>query len=194
MSIAQLSLTDLLRQHVTLELECIDRLYLNAYVPKLQYEGGARWYLRQQRGHTVPTSAGMAPLTRAFVAAIDAYVAEHELPVLTFKPGQRKDDLVKPYLARAAGAEGIYLLGKAQEKTATFRTRKGYGPRTRDRAPKLFRTTAMVNQYYFYGVDADFGPFFLKFSSYFPFTAKVCLNGHEYLKRQLARAGVAFEP
>ena len=194
MSINPLSLTDLLREHVTLEIECIDRMYLNLYVPKLQYEGGARWYLRQQRGHSVPTSAGMEPLTRAFVAAIDAYAAEHELPVLSFQPGQRKDDLVAPYLARCAGHDEIYLLGKAQEKTTTFRTHKGHGPRTAGRAPELYRSTAMVKHYYLYGVDTDFGPFFIKFSTYFPFTAKVCLNGHEYLKRQLTRAGVAFEP
>jgi DNA-binding PadR family transcriptional regulator len=192
MSINPIPLAELLRQHVTFELECIDRMYLNVYVPKLQYEGGARWYLRTQRGHSVPTSAGMAPLTRAFVAALDAYAATHQLPVLTFKPGVRKDDVVAPYLAQTGGAEGIYLLGKAQEKTRTFRTRKGYGPRTQHRAPELFSTTAMVNQYYCYGVDADFGPFFLKFSSYFPFSAKVCLNGHEWLKRQLTRAGIAW--
>jgi len=196
MSIAQLSLTELLRQHVTLELECIDplRVYLNLYVPKLQYEGGARWYLRTQRGHSVPTSAGMGPLTQAFVAAVDAYAAAHPLPVLTFKPGERKDDVVAPYLAKRAGQTGLYLVGKAQEKTTTFRTHKGHGPRTRDRAPQLYRSTAMVKHYYLYGVDADFGPFFIKFSTYFPFTAKVCLNGHEWLKRQLARASVAFAP
>jgi len=51
----------------------------------------------------------------------------------------------------------------------------------------------MVNQYYIYCVDEDFGPFFLKFSSYFPYNAKLCLNGHEYVKRQLAREGIAFE-
>jgi hypothetical protein len=37
----------------------------------------------------------------------------------------------------------------------------------------------MVNQYYFYCVDADFGPSFLKLSSYVPDHAKLCLNGHE---------------
>jgi hypothetical protein len=42
-------------------------------------------------------------------------------------------------------------------------------------------------------VDRDFGPFFLKFCSYFPFNAKLCLNGHEYAKQQLARKGIAFE-
>jgi hypothetical protein len=54
------------------------------------------------------------------------------------------------------------------------------------------RSTAMVNHYYFYCVDADFGPFFLKFCSYFPYNAKLCLNGHEYLKRQLAQEEIAF--
>ncbi|MCA1838128.1 MAG: helix-turn-helix domain-containing protein [Actinobacteria bacterium] len=198
MSINPLSLTDLLHDHVTLEIECIDRMYLNLYVPQLQYEGGARWYLRTQRGQGVPTSAGMEPLTRAFVAAIEAYATEHALPVLSFQPGQRKDDVVAPYLAKflakSAGQTGIYLLGKAQEKTTTFRTHKGHGPRTVGRAPQLYRSTAMVKHYYLYGLDADFGPFFIKFSTYFPFTAKVCLNGHEYLKRQLKRAGIAFEP
>jgi hypothetical protein len=51
----------------------------------------------------------------------------------------------------------------------------------------------MVNQYYFYGIDADFGPFFLKFSSYFPYGGKLCINGHEYLKWQLTKEGIAFE-
>ena len=51
----------------------------------------------------------------------------------------------------------------------------------------------MVNVYYFYCVDQNFGPFFLKFCSYFPYTAKLCLNGHEYFKCQLARRGIAFQ-
>jgi hypothetical protein len=43
-------------------------------------------------------------------------------------------------------------------------------------------------------VDEDFGPLFIKFSSYFPYTARVCLNGNEYLKRQLEKEGIAYEP
>ena len=56
------------------------------------------------------------------------------------------------------------------------------------------KSTALVNHYYFYCVDRDFGPFFLKFCSYFPYNAKLCLNGHEYLKRQLEQQGIAYEP
>src|SRR5215469_1513511 len=51
----------------------------------------------------------------------------------------------------------------------------------------------MVNNFYIYCVDRDFGPFFLKFCSYFPYNAKLCLNGHEWLKRQLKHRGIGFE-
>ena len=51
----------------------------------------------------------------------------------------------------------------------------------------------MVNHFYFYAVDRDFGPFFLKFGTYFPYTGKLCLNGHEYVKRQLVQRGIAYE-
>jgi hypothetical protein len=193
MSITQTSLAELLREHVTLEVESIDRMYLNVYIPKLQRESGASWFLKQQRQYPVASSAAMAPISRALVAAIETYAKVHQVPVLTFEKGQRKDDVVAPYLKQAAGQEGIVLIGKAQEKTTTFRTTKGFGPRSQDRWPRLLRTTAMVNQYYFYGLDVDFGPFFFKFSSYFPYTAKFCLNGHEYLKQQLAQAGIAYE-
>jgi hypothetical protein len=193
MSIAQISLAELLREHVTLEVESIDRMYLNVYIPKLQRESGASWFLKQQRQYPVASSAAMAPISRAFVEAIEAYAQDRQIPILSFGKGERKDDVVAPYLKRAAGREGIVLIGKAQEKTTTFRTTKGHGPRSADRYPRLLRTTAMVNQYYFYGMDVDFGRFFFKFSSYFPYTAKFYLNGHEYLKRQLAQAGIACE-
>ncbi len=193
MSITQTSLAEILREHVTLEVESIDRMYLNIYIPRLQRESGASWFLKQQRKYPVASSAAMAPISRAFVEGIETYAQTHQIPMLSFEKGQRKDDVVAPYLRQAAGREGIALIGKAQEKTTTFRTTKGHGPRSADRYPRLFRTTAMVNQYYFYGVDIDFGPFFFKFSSYFPYTAKFCLNGHEYLKRQLAQAGIAYE-
>jgi hypothetical protein len=43
-------------------------------------------------------------------------------------------------------------------------------------------------------VDSDFGPFFLKFCSYFPYTAKLCLNGNHWAQRQAAKAGIGFVP
>ncbi|MGA8476882.1 MAG: hypothetical protein WB696_02885 [Chthoniobacterales bacterium] len=51
----------------------------------------------------------------------------------------------------------------------------------------------MVNHYYWYGLDRDFGPFFLKFCSYFPYNAKLCLNGHEYAQCQLRQQAIPYQ-
>jgi hypothetical protein len=178
---------------VTLEVEGIDRMYLNVYQPRLQCEGQVAAFFRHQRGHTFASSALMDPMTKRFVAAIEDFTQHQGIPLFSFTPGQRKEDVALEYRARFRGTEGVLFVGKAQEKTPVFRTEKRKNPKTGQGYPWIVRSTAMVNHYYFYCVDADFGPFFLKFCSYFPYNAKLCLNGHEYLKRQLAKEGIAFE-
>jgi hypothetical protein len=74
-----------------------------------------------------------------------------------------------------------------------FRTEKRRNPVTGATYPWIVRSTGVVNQFYIYCVDGDFGPFFLKFCSYFPYNAKLCINGHEWAKRQAAKAGIGFE-
>jgi hypothetical protein len=189
------TVAEVLAEHVTLELEGIDRLYLNVYVPRLQSPAGVAHFFRGHRGQPFASSALMAPISRAFIAAMERFVREHDVPLLTFAKGQRKDDIAKEHLARfirAGHDEGVLFVGKAQEKAPVIRTVKR---RTADGRPYpwLVPATAMVNQYYVYAVDRDFGPFFLKFSSYFPYTARLCLNGHEYLKRQLTTAGIGYQ-
>jgi len=85
------------------------------------------------------------------------------------------------------------LIGKAQEKTSVFRTERRRNEKTGVTYPWLVRSTAMVNHFYIYVVDRDFGPFFLKFCTYFPYNAKLCLNGHEYVKRQLDQKGIGYQ-
>jgi hypothetical protein len=182
-----------LQHHVTLEVEAIDRLYLNAYVPTLQTPEGVVGFFRRHRGQPIASSALMAPISTAFVAAIERFVTAHGLSLVTFAKGERKEDVARAHLATFTGREGVLFVGKAQEKITTFRTQRRRNRHTGQAYPWIVKTTALVNQYYFYLVDEDFGPLFIKFSSYFPYTARVCLNGHEYIKRQLTRQGIAFE-
>lgn len=188
-----LSVAQVLADHVTLELECPDRMYLNGYVPSLQTEGGVVHFFRHHRGQPFVSSALMDPISRAFVRSIERFVATAQVPLVTFAKGERKDDVAARHLARFEQPEGVLFVGKAQEKTGAFRTYKRRNPVTGQTYPWIYRTTTLANQYYFYLVDADFGPLFIKFGSYFPYPVKVCLNGHEYLKRQLAQRGIAFE-
>ena len=187
------SVADILSHHVKLAVEGIDRMYLNIYVPKLQHEQGIVWFFREHRGLPVPSAAVMSPMSRNFVAKLEGYAAQHEVPLVQFRKGQRKDEVMAEHLRKFQRPEGVVFIGKAQEKTPVFRTEKRKSPKTGRPYPWIVRSTAMVNHYYVYAVDRDFGPFFLKFCSYFPFNAKLCLNGHEYAKRQLAQEGIAFE-
>jgi len=189
MSVPQ-SVAEILNHHLTFQLECIDRMYLNVYVPRLQCEGGIAQFFRGHRGHKFASSALMDPMTKAFVAAMEGFAKQHEIAVVQFHKGQRKDDVMKEHLARFDKPEGVVFIGKAQEKTPVFRTEKRRNPQTGHAYPWIVRSSAMVNHFYCYCLDRDFGPFFLKFCSYFPYNAKLCLNGHEYAKRQLRKDGI----
>ena len=187
------SVADILSHHVTLAVEGIDRMYLNVFIPGLQYEAGIVRFFRAHRGQPLPSAALMNPMTRGFVAKLESFVAQRAIPLVAFRKGERKDAVMAEHLRHFAQDEGVVFVGKAQEKTPVFRTEKRRSPTTGRPYPWIVKSTAMVNHYYIYAVDRDFGPFFLKFCSYFPFNAKLCLNGHEYAKRQLAQEGIAFE-
>src|SRR6266436_5217333 len=188
------NVAEIIRQHVTLEVESIDRMYLNIYVPDLQRAQGVLSFFRYNRGKSFASSTLMGEMTRSFVAALESFISKEKIPVVNFEKGQRKDDIAAEYRAKFTGDEGILFIGKAQEKASVFRTEKRYNSQTGQSYPWLQRSTAIVNHYYIYAIDHDFGPFFLKFCSYFPYNAKLCLNGHEWAKRQLAHRGIAFEP
>jgi hypothetical protein len=192
MSVAR-SVAEVLRDHVELEVEAIDRMYLNVYVPHLQTVGATVGYLRKHRGQRFASTTAVAPMTEAFIRNIEEFVDRQGIDLVSFVKRQRKDDVTQQYLRRFEATEGVLYVGKAQEKARVMRTERRRSSTTGATYPWIVESTAMVNHYYFYCVDQDFGPFFLKFCSYFPYNAKLCINGNEYLKRQLAKRGVAFE-
>jgi len=186
------SVAEVLSEHVVFEVECIDRMYLNVYVPQLQYAGGLLGYVQRQLGLPIASTAPLARITDRFAAAMHRFAEREAIPWVDFAKGQRKDDVMHEQLAGFTAAEGVVFIGRAQEKTPLFRTEKR---RDRDGRsyPWIVKTTGVVNQFYVYCVDDDFGPFFLKFCSYFPYNAKLCINGNHWAQRQAAKAGIGFE-
>ena len=135
-------------------------MYLNAYVPSLQTGAGFAFFVKTQLGARVPSTVPVAPMSEPFVKAIERFVGTQRIDLVTFEKGQPKHDVAKTYLATFEGDEGVLFVGKAQEKASVFRTEK-----RRDGAghtyPWIIRSTAMVNHYYIYILDRDFGPLFL---------------------------------
>jgi len=180
---------DVLAEHVTFQIECIDRMYLNVYVPQLQYTGGLLRFIHRQLGLPIASTAPLASITDAFTTAVRRFARDNDVPWVDFIKGHRKDDVAHEYLASFTGIEGVLFIGRAQEKTSLFRTEKRLNADGTS-YPWIVKTTGLVNHFYFYCVDEDFGPFFLKFCSYFPYNAKLCINGNEYAKRQATQAGI----
>jgi hypothetical protein len=188
------TVSDVVAEHTVFEIECIDRMYLNVYVPQLQYAAGIVGYVHRQLGLPIASTAPLGKITDEFSTAMRRFAVDQGVPWVNFVKGQRKDEVMHEHLARfetAGLTEGVLFIGRAQEKTTLFRTEKRHNAEGRP-YPWIVKTTGFVNHFYLYAVDADFGPFFLKFCSYFPYNAKLCVNGNEWAKRQAAQAGIGF--
>ena len=119
------SVADVLSDHVVFELESIDRLYCNLYVPQLQRAEGIVGFIRSHLGQPIASTAAIAPMSRDFVTRLRAFADQHAIPQVDFARGQRKDDVMHQYLAafEADGrTEGVLFIGRAQEKNSVFRT------------------------------------------------------------------------
>ncbi|MBI3262930.1 MAG: hypothetical protein HYZ58_07245 [Acidobacteria bacterium] len=181
----------IIKDHVTLSIRCIDRIYAQGYMPKLQTSGGLCYFLRDHLGHPIPSPALFPPMHDRFVKGVEAFAADGRVPFIKFESGQDKDAIVAAYRARFSGQDGVVVIGVAQEKARAFKAHKRTGPRggvTFD----FTRQSVAVNHYYFYVQDPVWGPAFLKIGTYVPYPVKLCLNGHEWAKQQLRRAGIPF--
>jgi hypothetical protein len=107
------SVTELLDGHVGLEVECLDRVYLNAYVPNLQVSGQVVTFLTRHRGQPIPSPALFARIGNRFRDQVARYARDHQIPLLHFGKHDRKIDKVRPLLAAAEQAErpGVVAIG-----------------------------------------------------------------------------------
>lgn len=161
-------------------------------MPTLQTPGQLVAFCRDHLGAVVPSPALFGQVRERVVRAVDAFIEQHHVPLVHFRRGQRKDDVAAWHRARFRDAEGVVFVGVAQEKAASFKGRRQVGPDGHV-GFAFSRQPVAVNQYYFYVQDAEWGPAFLKVSSYLPYPARVCLNGHEWAKQRLRHEGIAFE-
>jgi len=181
----------LLRDHVTLRCRSIDRIFLQAYVPRLQAVGDVCTFLRWQRKYPIPSSAAFGKIGDAYVKAVYRFAGVNHIPVVHFKKGEKKEETARPYLEAAAreGKDRVVLIGMAQEKASVWRSwpRKG---QEKARHPHMDwgREMAYINHFYFYLWDSEWGAAFWKTNAYAPWPIWLWLNGHEWAKRQLAKA------
>jgi hypothetical protein len=186
----------LLRDHVTLTCCSIDRIFLQAYVPKLQTVGWVCHFLRWQRGYGIPSSAAFGKIGEAYVAEVHRFAKASGIAVIHFAKGQNKEQIARPYIEAAAadGGKGkVALIGIAQEKALTWRSWKAKGQQNAAHPHMEWgRQMAFVNHFYFYLWDPEWGPAFWKTNAYAPYPVWLWLNGHEWAKRQCAKGRIGY--
>jgi len=187
------TVNDVLDGHVALDIECLDRIYLNAYVPVLQTSAQVVAFLSGHLGFPFPSPVLFRQLGERFRKAVAAFAEANDIPWVRFGKGEAKLEVMAPHLARqaATGRSGVAAVGVAQEFQRVWTAYEG---KTSTGTPRwsFAKTDRRVTCYYFYLWDEGFGPAFIKVCAYFPYPAKIWLNGHEWVKRQAERAGIGF--
>jgi hypothetical protein len=191
-----LRVADVVEGHVVLDVRCLDRLYLNGYVPNLQVCGQVVSFMTAHLKFPIPSPAIMEKIGTRFRGGVKRFAAVHQVPVVAFGREDRKQEVMAPYLARqaATGRSGVAAIGVAQEFQNVFT-----GTRSKDRGStgnqvwySFAKADRRVTCFYFYIWDTQFGGSFIKVCAYFPYPIKVWLNGHEWAKQQARHAGIGF--
>jgi hypothetical protein len=111
------SVADVLRDHVVLELESIDRMYLNVYVPHLQTVGAVVGYLHcPHKGQRFESTATVAPMTDAFVRNIEHFVEREGVDMVVFDRKQRKDDVTQQYCSASRRPKACSMSAKPRRR------------------------------------------------------------------------------
>ncbi len=122
------TVNELLQDHVTLSVSCVDRLYVNGYLPKLQGSGQLAWFLGQYLGGRIPSLAQLKPIHDRFVTSVDRFVQQQQIPLIPFQRGQRKDDIAAEHRRNFQAEQGVVIVGTAQERCSSFKSRKRQTP------------------------------------------------------------------
>ena len=99
---AVVTVNDVLDGHVGLDVECLDRIYLNGYVPNLQVGGQVVSFMTAHLGNPIPSPAIMEKIGTAFRTAVDRFATDNKIAVVRFGKDDRKIEVMRPYLARQA--------------------------------------------------------------------------------------------
>ncbi len=145
---AVVSAADMVSGHVGLDISCLDGLYVTGFVAKLQTPGGVVYFLHDHRGQPIASPALFEPIGAKFRRDMKDWAQANGVPVVTFKAGDRKVEVMRPYLEQAAGPQ--FSFTKQQRRVLVF---------------------------YVYIWDQRMGPGFIKICTYFPYPIKVWVNG-----------------
>jgi hypothetical protein len=167
-------------------LGCHDRVLFKGYLPFSDEAHLNRFVDHTLRIKRKDFLAFAAAQSQLLVTHAKGLAAQHDAPYLYLQGRHRKEDLVQQHIRERRLSEGLVCVLCCQETCRTVKLRYGDG------RPRLVFTRRPQRVLYFYFLDPQFGLRHVRVQTWFPFATQVCVNGHDWLARQLHGAGLGF--
>jgi hypothetical protein len=125
-----LTVNDVLDGHVVPDIECLDRIYLNACVPILQTSSQVVAFLSGHLGFPFPSPVLFRQMGDRFRKAVMSFSDASDIPWIKFGKDEAKLEVMAPHLARqaATGRSGAAAIGVAQEFQRVWTAYEGKTP------------------------------------------------------------------
>jgi hypothetical protein len=177
------------RPSIRFQYSCFDRMLLNAVVQPLQQPAMIVGFLDKCRQVPSITRAYFREVSEDYHRFVERLAASQRVQIVQPPKGVRREGWVEPFYQRFGSRFGIVVILKSRDNA-----RVAVSYPTSSGGNRIEVCTRFVWQYYFYLRDHEWGRLFLRICPYFPFNARVCLNQHEWLARQLHAEGIFFRP
>jgi hypothetical protein len=166
-------------------LSCFDRVVFKGYLP-LSWPGAMERFIAAQGLLIKDFKAFVPRQAERIVEHAKAFAKAAGRDYRHLRGPTRKEELAHDIAKRDGIEEGLVCVLSAVERCRSFRIVGGLG------RPKIQPDTRTCLCLYFYFQHADLGFLSVRIQSWFPFTIQICINGHEWLARQLDRVGMKF--
>jgi hypothetical protein len=187
--------TQLFGSFLAFVYHCFDRVVIHGYLTGLSRPEQAVYFFRQVLGVAVVNKEILSQRTDDYRGWVEAYAANHRIPMEWAEKGTRKEDYVLPALGRMEkrSAYGVYFIFKSMEQGRTFRISVPKFPTEDPNYRILAHQRSRFTHYYFYIRDEVLGPIIVRMASFFPFHATYWLNGHSFMEQELKRRQIGFQ-
>jgi len=175
------------QQSIRFQYSCFDRMLLNAVVQPMQRPALIVGYLDKCKHVPSITKTYFRQVSEGYHHFVEQLAWRDGVQIVEPPKGVRREDWVEPFYKTFGRGFGVVVILKSRENA---RVAVSYA--TPSGGNRIEVCTRFVWQYYFYVRDRDWGRMFLRICPYFPFNARVCVNQHEHLARQLEREGIPF--
>lgn len=183
------------REHVVGTLQGYDRMLFRGCLRSISYAGGLDKFLGAQGVGYADFGTFAEGLSERLKSHAEELARVAGRPFVYLPPGTRNKERLAAEIAERDGiTDGLICVLRCVEPCMSFGIRRVTVGRDAGKGGFGFvRQQRKCLFLYFYYLDREFGLMHVRLQTWLSFDIQVCINGREYLARQMIRHGIGFE-